>query len=200
MHAVWLVLHAGGAFPPETRLWSSQYNPETKRTRIDPVEFPVTTWLSEVHEVGYVKPDLAVYEPQARSPARLAAFERLARYARDAFTGAAGDRPGLLAQADGGILFLDEVQDLPKPAQRKLVRVFQDRKRRFRPLSSDEEQSVDVELVSVHRTSTPPASESVSIRISTIGSATSRWRFLRCGSAARTSPTLAASVARAAAP
>ena len=202
MHAVWLILHAGGAFPAGTRLWSSQYNPATKRTRIDPVEFPVTTWLSEVHEAGHAKPDLAVYEPQARSPARLAAFERLARYARvagapllvlgergtgktrivetlvatlkrrrqvvtvpcggldsslaesllfghrkGAFTGAAGDRAGLLAEADGGILFLDEVQDLPKPAQRKLVRVFQDRERRFRPLGSDKEQSADVELV-----------------------------------------------------
>lgn len=202
MHAVWLILHAGGVFPPDTRLWSSQYNPATKRTRIDPVEFPVTTWLSEVHEVGHVKPDLAAHEPQARSPARRAAFERLARYARvvgapllilgergtgktrivetlvatlkrrrqvvtvpcggldsslaesllfghrkGAFTGAAGDRAGLLVEADGGILFLDEVQDLPKPAQRKLVRVFQDRERRFRPLGSDKEQSADVELV-----------------------------------------------------
>ena len=82
MHAVWIIVHAGAAFPPDTRLWSSQYNPATKRTRIDPVQFPVTTWLSEVHEVGHVKPDLAVYEPQARSLARLAAFERLARYAR----------------------------------------------------------------------------------------------------------------------
>lgn len=43
---------------------------------------------------------------------------------KGAFTGAAADRPGLLAEAGGGILFLDEVQDLPKPAQRKLVRVF----------------------------------------------------------------------------
>ena len=25
-------------------VWSSQFNPATKRTRIDPVEFPVTTW------------------------------------------------------------------------------------------------------------------------------------------------------------
>ena len=43
---------------------------------------------------------------------------------KGAFTGAVGDRPGLLAEADDGILFLDEVQDLPKAAQRKLVRVF----------------------------------------------------------------------------
>ena len=202
MHAVWIILHAGGAFPPDTRLWSSQYNPETRRARIDPVEFPVTTYLSEVHEVGHAEPGLAVYEPEARSPARLAAFERLARYARvagapllvlgergtgktrivetlvatlkrrpgvvtapcggldsslaesmlfghrrGAFTGAESDRAGLLEEADGGILFLDEVQDLPRSAQRKLVRVFQDRRRRFRPLGSDEEKSVDIELV-----------------------------------------------------
>ena len=202
MHAVWIILHAGGAFPPDTRLWSSQYDPETRRTRIDSVEFPVTTYLSEVHEIGHVELDIAVYEPEARSPARLAAFERLARYARvvgapllvlgergtgktrivetlvatlkrrprvvtvpcggldsalaesllfghrkGAFTGAETKRPGLMAKADGGILFLDEVQDLPKPAQRKLVRVFQDRRRRFRPLGSDDELSVDVELV-----------------------------------------------------
>lgn len=77
MHAVWIILHAGGSFPSGTRLWSSQYEPETRRTRIDPVEFPVTTYLSEVREVGHVRPDLAVYEPEARSPVRLAAFERL---------------------------------------------------------------------------------------------------------------------------
>lgn len=39
------------------------------------------------------------------------------------------------------------MQDLPKPEQRKLVRVFQDRQRRYRPLGSDHEESVDVELV-----------------------------------------------------
>lgn len=66
---------------------------------------------------------------------------------KGAFTGAATDRRGLLAEADGGILFLDEVQDLPKPAQRKLVRVFQDRQRRYRPLGRDREESANVELV-----------------------------------------------------
>lgn len=202
MHAVWIVLHAGGNMPPGTLLWSSQLSPETKRSRIDPVDFPVTTYLSEVHRLSNSIPGLAVYEPEAKSPARNQAFERLARYARvqgapllvlgergtgktrlvetlvaslkrrrkvvtvpcggldssladsllfghtkGAFTGAAADRPGLLADADGGILFLDEVQDLPQPAQRKLVRVFQDSRHRFRPLGSDKEETVDVELV-----------------------------------------------------
>ncbi|MNZ99149.1 Transcriptional regulatory protein QseF [compost metagenome] len=68
-------------------------------------------------------------------------------HSKGAFTGAATKRPGLLAEADKGILFLDEVQDLPATIQRKLVRVFQDRHRRYRPLGSDHEESVDVELV-----------------------------------------------------
>ncbi|MCB8748926.1 sigma 54-interacting transcriptional regulator [Rhodoferax sp. U2-2l] len=202
MHSVWLMLHAGGALPEGTQLWSSQMSRETSRVRIDPVDFSITTYLAEIQRVARLQPQLAVYEAQARSPARRQALERLARYARvfgapllilgergtgktrlvetfiatlkgrksvvtvpcggldsalaesllfghrkGAFTGAAGDRPGLLKEANGGILFLDEVQDLPKPVQRKLVRVFQDRQRRYRPVGSDREESVDVELV-----------------------------------------------------
>jgi len=202
MHSVWLILHAGGALPDGTKLWSSQFSRETRRPRIDPVDFSITTYLAEIHRFARCEPALAVYEPQARSAARHVAFDHLARYAlvigapllilgergtgktrlvetfvatlkerkkvvtvpcggldsalvesllfghhKGAFTGAAVDRPGLLAEADGGILFLDEVQDLPQAAQRKLVRVFQDRQRRYRPLGSDREKTVDVELV-----------------------------------------------------
>ncbi|MCV4263501.1 sigma-54-dependent transcriptional regulator [Pseudomonas capsici] len=68
-------------------------------------------------------------------------------HVKGAFTGAVQERKGLLAQANGGILFLDEIQDLPRPVQRQLVRVFQDRKRRYRPIGSDKEISVDFELV-----------------------------------------------------
>ncbi|NVZ67150.1 sigma 54-interacting transcriptional regulator, partial [Pseudomonas gingeri] len=66
-------------------------------------------------------------------------------HVKGAFTGAAQERKGLLAQATGGILFLDEIQDLPRPVQRQLVRVFQDRQRRYRPIGSDKEISVDFE-------------------------------------------------------
>lgn len=202
MHSVWLMLHAGGAFPEGTQLWSSQVSRETSRVRIDPVDFSITTYLAEIQRTARLRPQLAVYEAQARSPARRLALEHLVRYARvfgapllilgergtgktrlvetfiatlkgrkhvvtvpcggldsalaesllfghrkGAFTGAAGDRPGLVKEANGGILFLDEVQDLPKPVQRKLVRVFQDRQRRYRPVGSDREESADVELV-----------------------------------------------------
>jgi transcriptional regulator with GAF, ATPase, and Fis domain len=45
---------------------------------------------------------------------------------RGAYTGAQVARAGRFERADGGSLFLDEVGDLPLPAQSKLLRVLQD--------------------------------------------------------------------------
>lgn len=46
-------------------------------------------------------------------------------YERGAFTGAAQAKAGLLESADGGTVFLDEVGDLPKPVQAKLLRALE---------------------------------------------------------------------------
>jgi DNA-binding NtrC family response regulator len=46
-------------------------------------------------------------------------------HVRGAFTGAIGDRKGLMQQADGGTLFLDEVAEMVPGAQVKLLRALQ---------------------------------------------------------------------------
>jgi DNA-binding NtrC family response regulator len=47
-------------------------------------------------------------------------------YEKGAFTGAISDKPGLFEIADKGTIFLDEIAELPKTAQVKLLRVIQE--------------------------------------------------------------------------
>jgi DNA-binding NtrC family response regulator len=47
-------------------------------------------------------------------------------HCRGAFTGAVRDKPGLLEAANGGTLLLDELVEMSKPIQAKLLRVIQD--------------------------------------------------------------------------
>jgi len=201
MHAAWLVLYAGGAFPSGTKLWSTQYDPHRKQRRISRVQFEINTYLAEVRRGRALRPKLGQYDPEARSAARRDALERLCRYSRvagaplliigergigktrlvethvadvkgrevlsiacggldpalaasalfghvkGAFTGADSKREGAVVLAKGKVLFLDEVQDLPKLVQRKLVRVLQDRTRRYTPVGSDNEETSEFEVV-----------------------------------------------------
>jgi len=61
------------------------------------------------------------------------------------FTGAAKARKGLFQQADGGVLFLDEIAELPAPMQAKLLRVLQENT--VRPVGADKETPIDVRIV-----------------------------------------------------
>jgi two-component system NtrC family response regulator len=64
---------------------------------------------------------------------------------RGSFTGADRDHNGLLVQADGGVLFLDELEALALPHQAKLLRVLDDGE--VRPVGSDQPVQVNVRFV-----------------------------------------------------
>ncbi|MGZ8186128.1 MAG: sigma 54-interacting transcriptional regulator, partial [Methylobacter sp.] len=62
-----------------------------------------------------------------------------------AFTGAAGRHRGLLEQADGGTLFMDEIGEMPPDLQAKLLKAIEDHK--VRRLGGEKEINVDVRIV-----------------------------------------------------
>jgi two-component system response regulator HydG len=64
---------------------------------------------------------------------------------RGAFTDARENRPGLLVQARGGTVFLDEIGDMPAGMQAKLLRAIESRT--VRPVGSDAEIPIDVRFV-----------------------------------------------------
>jgi DNA-binding NtrC family response regulator len=65
---------------------------------------------------------------------------------RGAYTGAYADTPGVFTSANKGTVFLDEIGEMPKEAQVKLLRVIQDRE--LRPLGSSRPVQVDVRIIS----------------------------------------------------
>jgi transcriptional regulatory protein RtcR len=73
------------------------------------------------------------------------AMSALFGHRRGAYTGATQDRAGLLKEADGGLLFLDEIGELGLDEQAMLLRAVE--ARRFLPVGSDQEASSDFRLI-----------------------------------------------------
>ncbi|WP_257458240.1 RNA repair transcriptional activator RtcR [Archangium lipolyticum] len=73
------------------------------------------------------------------------AMSALFGHVKGAFTGALSDRPGLLRQANGGVLFLDEIGELGADEQAMLLRALEDK--RFLPVGSDKEVESDFQLI-----------------------------------------------------
>lgn len=66
-------------------------------------------------------------------------------YEKGAFTGAHRKRPGKFQTADKGVLFLDEIGDMPMALQSKMLHVLQSGE--FSPLGSDQEFRTDVWVI-----------------------------------------------------
>lgn len=73
------------------------------------------------------------------------ALSTLFGHKKGAFTGASGDRAGLLKAADQGLLFLDEIGEMGLDEQAMLLRALEEK--RFCPLGSDKEVFSDFQLI-----------------------------------------------------
>jgi two-component system response regulator HydG len=74
---------------------------------------------------------------------------------RGAFSGAHCARSGLIVEADGGSLFLDEVANMSPALQIKLLRVLQERA--VRAVGSDSDRAVDVRVLASTQADLPEA-------------------------------------------
>lgn len=66
-------------------------------------------------------------------------------YKKGAFTGAEADHDGFLKEANGGILFLDEIGELPLEAQAMLLKAIEEQT--FRPLGATADEKSNFQLI-----------------------------------------------------
>ncbi|MDQ6625844.1 MAG: sigma-54 dependent transcriptional regulator, partial [Verrucomicrobiota bacterium] len=66
-------------------------------------------------------------------------------YVKGAFTGAMNDFPGMIAEAGGSTLFLDEISEMPAELQTRFLRVLQERE--YRSLGSTKTLKADFRVV-----------------------------------------------------
>lgn len=72
---------------------------------------------------------------------------------RGAFTDAHEDKPGLVAAAEGGTLFFDEIGDMPLEVQAKVLRLLENRE--YIPLGSTKALSADVSIIAATNADLP---------------------------------------------
>lgn len=101
-------------------------------------------WASLIHSYGqrvsrpFVPVNCAALTPTL-------AESQLFGHEKGAFTGAAGSSLGVFRAAEGGIVFLDEIGEMPLELQPKLLRVLQQRE--VTPVGSARPVPIDVQVV-----------------------------------------------------
>lgn len=83
-------------------------------------------------------------------------------HTKGAFTGAARDKEGLIARANGGSLLLDEIAEMPLELQPKLLRALQERV--YYRLGSEKPVEVDFRLICATNRNPPEAVRSGQLR------------------------------------
>ncbi|WP_240232454.1 sigma-54-dependent transcriptional regulator [Devosia lacusdianchii] len=83
-------------------------------------------------------------------------------HARGAFTGAIAERIGRIPFANGGTVFLDEIESMPLALQGKVLRVIQERT--VEPLGGNRSNSIDVRFVAATKVDLKVASEAGDFR------------------------------------
>lgn len=66
-------------------------------------------------------------------------------YERGSFTGAIGTKQGLMADAENGVIFFDEIGELPLTVQAKLLRAIQEKK--VRKVGGSDEKEINCKVV-----------------------------------------------------
>jgi DNA-binding NtrC family response regulator len=94
--------------------------------------------LSPRRQANYIRINCAAI-PEALLESELFGHEK------GAFTGAIKQKPGRVEEADGGTIFLDEIGDMSRPLQAKLLRFLEDGS--FSRVGGTEELRVDVRLI-----------------------------------------------------
>ena len=94
--------------------------------------------LSRRREANYIRINCAAI-PDSLLESELFGHEK------GAFTGALKQKPGRVEEADGGSIFLDEIADMSKPLQAKLLRFLEDGT--FTRVGGTQERRVNVRLI-----------------------------------------------------
>jgi len=97
-----------------------------------------------IHNLSHRKSEPFIAVNSSALPESLLESE-LFGYVKGAFTNAVKDKPGRFAMAKGGTMLLDEIGDMPKALQVKLLRVLQEKE--YEPLGSVKSQKADVRII-----------------------------------------------------